>query len=185
MPAHEAPPGMTAASSDPARLLTRGERVWLTIIYWGLIAAFVIFAAVGWRLVQAQDAPLRGAHPVSATIIRTDVVTHTDARGRTVHQPIVMYSYQVDGVHYSTDRVTLREASRTGDWATGIAARFHAGDTVTAYYEPATPGSAFLITERSWEVYAAFVVPLVLAILLSLLWPRVARQAGATEPRNA
>ncbi len=122
---------------------------------------------------------------IPATILRTDIVTHKDVHGRTVQQPIVMYSYQVDGVHYSTDRVTLREAARTGNWATGVVARFHAGDTVTAYYDPAAPGSAFLITERSWAVYAAFVVPLVLAILLSLLWPRVVSQARAAEPRNA
>jgi hypothetical protein len=173
------------ASGGPGRVLTRGERIWLTVLYWGLVAACVVFAIVGWRLVQAQEAPLRGAHPVSATILRTDVVTHKDAQGHTVQQPIVMYSYQVDSVHYSTDRVTLREASRAGDWAKGVAARFHAGDTVTAYYDPASPGSAFLITERSWIVYAAFGVPLVLAILLSLLWPRVVGQARATEPRNA
>jgi hypothetical protein len=177
--------GMTATSGGPGRQLTRGEQIWLAALYWGLVAACVIFAIVGWRLLQAQEAPLRGAHPVNAAILRTDVVTHKDAQGRTVEQPIVMYSYQVDGVHYSTDRVTLREAARTGDWATRIVARFHAGDTVTAYYDPAAPGSAFLITERSWEVYAAFVAPLVLAILLSLLWPRVVGQAKATEPRNA
>ena len=61
----------------------------------------------------------------------------------------------------------------------------HAGDTVTAYYDPASPGSAFLITERNWLVYLAFIVPVVLAILLAALWPRVAGQASAGQPRNA
>ena len=59
------------------------------------------------------------------------------------------------------------------------------GDTVTAYYDPASPGSAFLITERNWLVYVAFIVPVVLAILLAALWPRVAGQASASPPRNA
>jgi hypothetical protein len=145
----------------------------------------VVFAARGWHLLQEQEGPLRDAHPVRAAIIRTDVVTHKDAKGRTVQQPIVMYSYEVDSVHYSTDRVTLREASRPGSWAADVAARFHAGDTVTAYYDPASPGSAYLITERSWVIYAALIVPALLAIFLSLFWPRVLGQARAAESRSA
>jgi hypothetical protein len=181
---------MTTASGGPTRLLTRGERIWLTIVYWGLVAACVLFALVGWRLVHSQEAPLKGVLPVTAKILRSDVVAHKDAQGHTLEQPIVMYSYQVDSVHYSTDRVTLREASRPGHWAKDVAARFHAGDTVTAYYDPASPGSAFLITERNWLVYPAFIVPVVLAILLAALWPRVAGQASAgqasdSQPRNA
>jgi hypothetical protein len=110
---------------------------------------------------------------VTATIIHVDVIAHQDTRGRTLEQPIVMYSYQVDGVHYSTDRVTVLEASRSGHWATDVASRFHAGDTVTAYYDPTAPGSAFLIEERSWTIYASFIAPLVIAIVLACLWPRV------------
>ena len=118
---------MTTASGGPTRPLTRGERIWLTIVYWGLVAACVLFALVGWRLVHSQEAPLKGVLPVTAKIIRSDVVAHKDAQGHTLEQPIVMYSYQVDSVHYSTDRVTLREASRSGHWAKDVAARFHAG----------------------------------------------------------
>jgi uncharacterized membrane protein YhdT len=168
---------MTAGASEGGRPLTHGERIWLMALYWGLVAACVLFAVVGWRLVRAQELPLRNALAVPATVIRADVVAHKDAKGRTVEQPIVMYAYEVDGVRYSTDRVTLREASRPGRWARNIASRFHPGDTVTAYYDPDTPGSAFLITERSWVVYTAFVVPVVFAILLCLLWPRVLAQA--------
>jgi uncharacterized membrane protein YhdT len=168
---------MAAGSGEARHPLTRGERVWLMVLYWGLVAACVLFTAVGWRLVRAQELPLRNARTVPATVIRVDVIAHKDPQGHTLEQPIVMYAYEVDGVRYSTDRVTLREASRAGRWAKDIASRFHAGDTVTAYYDPATPGSAFLITERSWVIYAAFVVPLVLAILLCLLWPRVLGQA--------
>ena len=170
---------MVAGPGEAGRPLTRGERVWLTILYWGLVAACVLFTVVGWRLVRAQELPLRSAHTVPATIIRVNVIAHKDAQGHTVQQPIVMYAYEVGGVRYSTDRVTLREASRPGRWATDVASRFHAGDTVTAYYDPDTPGSAFLITERSWIIYAAFVVPLVVAVLLCLLWPRVLGQARA------
>jgi hypothetical protein len=168
---------MAANSGNAGRPLTRGERIWLTILYWGLVAACVLFTVVGWRLIRAQELPLRNAKTVRAAIIRVDVIAHKDAQGRDVQQPIVMYAYEVNGVHYSTDRVTLREASRPGQWAKEIASRFHAGDTVNAYYDPGTPGAAFLITERSWMVYAAFIVPLVLAILLCLLWPRVIGQA--------
>lgn len=168
---------MAAGSGDAGRPLTRGERIWLAILYWGLVAACVLFTVVGWRLVRAQELPLRNARTVRAAIIRVDVIAHKDAQGHDVQQPIVMYAYEVDGVHYSTDRVTLREASRPGRWAADIASRFHAGDTVTAYYDPVTPGAAFLITERSWMVYAAFIVPLLVAILLCLLWPRVLGQA--------
>ncbi len=168
---------MAAGSGEAGRPLTRGERTWLMILYWGLVAACVLFTVVGWRLVRAQELPLRNARTVPATVIRVDVIAHKDAQGRTLQQPIVMYAYEVDGVRYSTDRITLREASRPGRWATDIASRFHAGDTVTAYYDPATPGSAFLITERSWVIYGAFVVPLVVAVLLCLLWPRVLGQA--------
>jgi Protein of unknown function (DUF3592) len=176
---------MMTGSTTPTRPLTRGERIWLTIVYWGLVAGCVLFALVGWRLVHSQEAPLKGVLPVTATVLRSDVVAHTDPRGNTLEQPIVMYSYQVDGVRYSTDRVTLREASRSGHWAKDVAARFRAGDTVTAYYDPTSPGSAFLITERNWLFYLALIVPVVLAIALAALWPRVAGQASATQPRSA
>jgi hypothetical protein len=168
---------MAAISGDTGRPLTRGERIWLMILYWGLVGACVLFTIVGWRLIRAQEGPLRNARTVRATVIRVDVIAHKDAQGHPVEQPIVMYTYVVDSVHYSTDRVTLREASRPGHWAADVASRFHAGDTVTAYYDPATPGSAFLITERSWLVYVAFIVPLVFAVLLCLLWPRVLGQS--------
>jgi hypothetical protein len=164
---------MTATSDGDAHAVTRGDRIRLTVLYWGFVIACLVFAAVGWRLVRAQEMPIRNAHPVTAKIIRVDVIAHQNSRGRTLQQPIVMYSYQVDGVHYSTDRVTVLEASRSGHWAADVASRFHSGDSVTAYYDTAAPGSAFLIEERSWTIYASFIVPLVIAIALACLWPRV------------
>jgi hypothetical protein len=163
---------MAAPSDGETRPLTRAERIRLGILYWGFVGACLVFAAVGWRLVRVQEIPIRNSVPVTAMVDRVDVVTHKDGRGATVQQPVVLYSYQVNGVHFSTDRVTPHDASRSGAWAAGVASRFHAGQTVTAYYDPADPGSAFLIAERSWAVYASFVVPLAIAVVLISLWSR-------------
>jgi Protein of unknown function (DUF3592) len=161
--------------------MTRGERVRLAVMYWGFVVACLVFAAVGLHMVRAQEIPIRDARPVSAAVKRVDIVTHKDVRGRPTQQPIVLYSYQVNGVHYSTDRVALREASRSGSWASDVAARFRVGQTVTAYYDPADPGAAFLIPERSWAVFASFIVPLAVALVLAGLWPRAMRDAGTSS----
>jgi Protein of unknown function (DUF3592) len=171
---------MTASDSE-ARPITRAEHIRLAVMYWGFLIACLVFAAVGLDLVRAQEMPIRNAHPVTATIDHVDVVTHKDTRGRPTQQPIVLYSYQVNGVHYSTDRVTLRDASRSGSWATDMAARFHAGETVTAYYDPADPGAAFLIAERSWAIFASFIVPLAVALVLACLWPRAIRPPSTSR----
>jgi hypothetical protein len=161
--------------------MTRGERTRVVILYWGFVIVCLVFAAAGLRMVRAQEIPIRDGRPVTVAIDRVDVLTHTDARGRTMHQPIVLYSYQVNGIHYSTDRVMLREASRTGPWATDVASRFRVGQAATAYYDPADPGAAFLIPERSWAIYASFVVPLGVALVLACLWPRAMRDSVRGE----
>ncbi len=114
-----------------------------------------------------------------ATIIRVDVIAHKDAQGHTVQQPIVMYAYEVAAVRYSTDRVAHCVRRPAPDAATDVALRFHAGDTVTAYYDPDTPGSAFLINRAQLDHSRCIRCPAGGRGTAALLWPRVLGQARA------
>lgn len=118
-----------------------------------------------------QGKPARLAHPVSARVESVQVLSVKDARGRAEKRPVVIYSYSVGDVRYTSDRLTSLAGSHSDSWAEHMAQRFHAGQTVTAYIAPLDPGSAFLIQERDWRTYSFAIIPLVVAFALAVYWP--------------
>ena len=70
------------------------------------------------------------------------------SKGRhyTEYSPSVRYSYEVNGRQYTSNGVfPLGTESGTREWASGIIDRFKAGMTCTAWYDPASPGDAFIV----------------------------------------
>ena len=153
------------------RPLTRTERVRAGVAYWLFVVACLAFSGAGWFLVHAEAAIARHAQAVDAVIEHVEVVSAPDSKGRVTRRPLIIYSYSIGGVRYTTDRVTALTRSHSASWADEIVGQYKVGQKVTAYVSPADPGSAFLIADRDWRAYAFAVVPLVLALGLAAYWP--------------
>jgi len=108
---------------------------------------------------------------VLATIERAEDISTNDGHGHVTKRLLVIYSYSVDGVRYTTDRVTSRGNAHGSLWAEHVARQFHSGQSVTAYVGTTDPGSAFLVRDHDWRVYALVAFPLVVAIGLAIYWP--------------
>jgi Protein of unknown function (DUF3592) len=163
--------GASTSGTPGVRPLTRIERVRAGVAYWLLVVALLAFSAAGWFLVYAQGKPARIAKAVPARIESVQVLSVKDARGHSTKRPIIIYSYSVGDVRYTSDRIMSLAEPHSASWAERMAQRFHVGQAVTAYITPLDPGSAFLIQERDWRTYAFGVVPLILALALAIYWP--------------
>jgi len=167
-------------SQGPPRQWTRAERMRASIAYWLLVVACLIVAGGGAYLVHLEATPDRGTQIVPATIEHVEVIARNDGHGHTVKLPLVLYSYSINGVRYTTDRLTSRGRCHDENWATDVAHRYHAGETVPAYVSTFDPGNGFLIRDTDWRAYAFLIVPLLIAIMLAVYWP----WAGIRAPAN-
>ena len=157
------------------KLLTPRERARMRVFYWVLVAICVLSGGVGWYLIQWQSRPLENSVPVQATVRKVDVLAQTDSKGRATKRPLLLYSYNVGGVVYTTDRIAPPSDQRDGSAALVLASTLHDGQVITAYYDSMQPSSAYLIREHSRLLYVYCIGPLILAIVLIANWPRVAR----------
>ncbi len=151
--------------------LTRTERVRAGVAYWLFVVACLAFSGAGWYLVYVEAGPTRNTQPVQARIEHTELVSIKDPNGHVLRRPLVIYSYSVGGVRYTTDRITSLGRSHSASWAEKIVGQFHVGQTVTAYVSPFDPGSAFLIQDRDWRAYVFAIVPLLVGLGLAAYWP--------------
>jgi hypothetical protein len=157
------------------------------------IASLVLLAGVAgiclWvggtaiRLVRVARHRIETWRPVPATVQQIAVETRRAGRGGRAYAPVVRYSYTVGGVAYSASRVTVLDEASSQLWAERIAARFHLGETVTAFYDPLHPGEAFLLPiggGPGGSIMALAVVPIGIAVWLAL---RARRAAESADPR--
>ena len=155
--------------------LTPEDHARLRVLYWTLIVVCLIFSGAGWYLVLWQTRPLQNWIPVAATIRRVDVVEQKDSQGVSTKHPVILYSYPVDSVVYTTDRVTPSSDVRDPATVSALATRLHEGESITAYHDPFQPGSAYLVRSRHRVLYVLAVGPLLLAVILLANWRRVRR----------
>jgi hypothetical protein len=171
---------MTSSPSGP-RDLTRTERVRAGVAYWIFVVALLAFSGAGWYLVYVEAGPARNTQPVQAKIEHVEVVSAKDASGRPIRRPLILYSYSVGNVRYTTDRITSLGRSHGASWTDDIVGQYHAGQTVTAHVNPFDPGSAFLIQDRDWRAYVFAIIPLVLALGLAAYWPWAGLRGKGTD----
>jgi hypothetical protein len=112
----------------------------------------LVFMAVGVGLGWSQHRAIRRATPVDAVVLETRIETHrsTGSHGHTrstTYSPVVRYRYAVGGVAHEANRVLPLDISSGHAWASGIVSRFPLGHTVQAWYDPASPGDAFLLRD--------------------------------------
>jgi hypothetical protein len=81
------------------------------------------------------------------------------AQSGPTYVPRVVYRYLVDGRAYLGQQVSPREVGGTEGWARRHAAEYHAGQRVSAYYDPAAPDRAFLDRRGMPALTATFFLP--------------------------
>jgi hypothetical protein len=132
------------APSKP--LSPRGAR-WFGIIF----AAFAcLFIAIGSVIAAAQAAKLNGYLAIPATVTGAEVQTTRSSKS-TTSAPLVHFTYQVAGAAHTAHTPFPLDTSSSGDWANEVVGRYHAGQQVTAWYNPAAPDQAYL--ERTVDVF--------------------------------
>jgi hypothetical protein len=150
---------------------TRADRIRAGFAYWLFVCACFVLAFGGWLLLRMEGARMGDVRPVTATIERVETVTNDDGHGHATTRRLVIYSYSIDSVRYTTDRVGSRGAAQQSAWAAHVARQLRPGQTVTAYVASSNPGSAFLVRDYDWRVYALLGLPLALGVGLAIYWP--------------
>lgn len=99
-----------------------------------------------------QSEALDDTETVEATVVETSVEEIQQRRARVDYEPTVTFEYSYEGQAYTSSH--LYPATIAPDYDTRSAAEsqldgYEAGETVTAYVDPDSPGRAFLRAERS------------------------------------
>jgi len=145
---------------------THGEARSARKILLAMAAFCCAFLVVGTRMLWKEQRRLTTFRPIEATVVDRRVVEHRDSDGST-YEPVVEYRYIVGDRFYTANGVTPLRESRSSVWAYDIIGRFTIGGAYTAWYDPQSPGEAYLLRTRSIVAPAFIAIPLVGLLLIS------------------
>jgi hypothetical protein len=154
------------------QLQTREWR-WIGIIFI-LFACLFIAAGIGFAATQAGK--LRSYLPIPATVTGVEVQTRSGSDTMT-YAPLVHFTYRVDGAAHAAHTPFPLDTSSSGSWAYDVVGRYHAGQLVTAWYNPADPDQAFLEREVDVLPYLFILFPMLFACIGLAGWPSAGRAA--------
>ena len=185
---------MDAPKRKPAKrdlalveLNVKALAVMLSIFAAPFIAGCVFFVLKGAHEADTQHRLNTRADRVDAVITSTRVGQQTvgDSKtGRSVsYRPVVEFTYEVDGVSYSSDSVWASGESRSErSWADAVIRRYPVGGTVRAYVDPENAARAFL--EVRWGS-GAYISMLMGSGMLSAIWAAGIWLLGWSRVRGA
>ena len=158
---------VTTTSSTTSTLSPRGVRIVGAVF----VAFAALFIAVGIGIAATQGGKLRGFQAVPATVTGTGVVSQRGSKGGTTYAPRVDFTYQVAGATHVAHTPFPLAIYGSGDWAQELVASYHVGQQLTAWYNPAAPGEAYLEHKVDIFPYCFILFPMVhvavgLAIML-------------------
>ena len=99
-----------------------------------------------------QNQAVQNAVEVDATVVETDVDASASRRGGPDYKPEATFEYSYQGDSYTGDSVfpgSITKEYDTRSAAESVLQDYQAGETVTAYVDPNSPGYAFLVNEAS------------------------------------
>jgi len=105
----------------------------------------------GYDYLQQSEA-VRNAVEVDATITEMGVESDPGRRGSVDYRPTVSFDYSYEGEAYTGSSVfpgSVAPDHDTESAAREVVAEYEAGETVTAYVDPADPGNAFLKNQKT------------------------------------
>jgi hypothetical protein len=164
---------------------------WLVRLLLVLVACLLLMlmSAGGYQM-WSQWHRLRTFLPAEAVVDWTDVKTQI-SQGKHTHYtflPRVARRYSVNGRAYGSSEVLPLADHYTGDglWARQIVSRYHPGDRVTTYYNPAEPSESFLLPELLYEPLLMIQFPMLFLLVGSgivLLTGFIRPRAQAPQPQ--
>lgn len=124
-----------------ARISKRG----IQLFCWLFIAIGLVLVGVGGRMWVKS---LRTKHwPVTNGVVQSaHTEAHSDSDGGTTYSAEVHYTYDVAGVNYDGDKISIGQMSSSSDYAQGIVDRYPVGKKVSVHYSPTNPAEAVLET---------------------------------------
>ena len=145
---------------------------WLfgTVLAWGFVVVgggVLVFAVVSrYEAEESEGWPSTTGRVVEAYLDEYQHKPHY-RRSETRYHPVVRYTYVVDGVSYTGDRITVNDP--------GSSLRYTEGDEVTVYYNPDRPERAVLEVGMSNGSTVAFVFAGLLVLGTGLLFLLLSR----------
>lgn len=144
----------------------------------GVLVFLVISVAIagygGYDYLQQSEA-VRDAVEVDATVVATGVEQESGRRGRVDHRPTATFEYSYEGETYTGNSVFPGSVTPTYDTesaAREVVADYETGDTVTAYVDPASPGSSFLKNQQTDTPVKLVAIGLVGVLLTAVKYVR-------------
>ena len=137
------------------------------------VAACLGFAALASLFIYAiqRNAALQRAWPITSGRIESSGVhafesrDNDDGRLRTKYRAEVIYSYEVAGVRYTSDKLGSSEMSSTVETvARRISDRYPAGSTIDIHYNPANPAEA-IVKPGGRALLLLWLIPLAMVLL--------------------
>jgi hypothetical protein len=125
-----------------------------------IVGFALIFIGVGCYLAYLQSHALQTYLPVPATILSREIKSSHDSHGSTTYAPSASYRYTINGQSYECSQVSVTKVSSSYRWASEQLAKLPGGPNVTAYYNPAKPGRAFLLRDASFFPYIFVLFPM-------------------------
>ncbi len=152
------------------------------------LAIFLIFVAIGayqvWRALQERKLakacvgwPTAGGEVL---VSQVEVRKHYDRKRRTTsytYCPIIRYAYEAGGVRRESSSVRFGQSETGGKgWAERLVAKYPAGSSLVARYDPADPTTSVLETEWSSQrfitglifIFAGTLIPAAVLLIFSM-----------------
>jgi Protein of unknown function (DUF3592) len=127
---------------------------------YAMMVPFILFALL---IMGTQVAPVTTWVPAPATVLSTDVAATKNGNGSN-YRPIVTYQYTVNGVPYTSQRVSPLTESASRKWAQSVVARYPTGAAVTAWYDPKHPSNA--IIDRHFSTMPLIIIGVVIVVMM-------------------
>jgi hypothetical protein len=146
-----------------------------------LLFVIVGLAAVGVG-VSMTIKSLRAEHwPVTEGVIQSaEMKSHSDNKGGTTYSAAVAYTYQVGGVGYTGDKISIGQMSSSSEYAQGILNRYPVGKKVSMHYSPDDPSEAVLETGIHGGTWVCFGVGTMFA-LFGAMFLQIQRSAAKAQ----
>ena len=152
-----------------------GRLPWL---FGAIFIAMGLLAAVpGWWFLVTQHYRLATYVPVEARIVESRVIRG----GHDGYEPVITYSYVVQGHRYESRRVSaIGNYSSSGTWAWEICSRLPVGGKATAWHSAGDPSSSFISREVIFTPHFAAILGFV--FVLAGGWALVQTVLGRRVP---
>lgn len=116
------------------------------------------------------------------TVASTKIESNSDSEGGTTYTPQVQYTYTVNGRQFQADRINFLLVSSSHKAAENVVNHFPAGQPVTVYYNPASPGDSVLLRgiDGMGLFMAMFFLPF--NVIMVVMWYAFFSHLGPGKP---